>query len=133
MTKNKDKYYDAETWMKDSQIDTIDKYKQLYKQSISEPELFWDKIAERISWYRKWDNTRKYDFINGDINWFMNGKLNVSYNCLDRHVSSGNGSKTAIIWEGNNLGEDKTFTYEELLGRVKRFCECFKKAWYKKR
>ena len=132
MTKNKDKYQDAETWMKDIQIDTIDKYKQLYKQSISEPELFWDKIAERISWYRKWDNTRKYDFINGDINWFMNGKLNVSYNCLDRHVSSGNGSKTAIIWEGNNLGEDKTFTYDELLDKVKRFANVLKKHGIKK-
>ena len=132
MTKNKDKYQDAEIWMKDIQIDTIDKYKQLYKQSISEPELFWDKIAERISWYRKWDNTRKYDFINGNINWFMNGKLNVSYNCLDRHVSSGNGSKTAIIWEGNNLGEDKTFTYDELLDRVKRFANVLKKHGIKK-
>ena len=48
-------------------IDTIDKYKQLYKQSISEPDKFWAKIAERLSWYRKWDDTRKYDFINGGV------------------------------------------------------------------
>ena len=96
---------------KNSKIKSIDDYKKIYKNSILNKENFWNEKAKRIEWIQKWDKTYNYDFTNGNIKWFENGKLNVSYNCLDRHVNSGNGKKIAIIWEGNNPNEQKTFTY----------------------
>ena len=87
---------------------------------------FWANVAERITWYKKWDTIREYDFVNANIKWFDGGKLNACYNCLDRHVEAGHGDATAIIWEGNDPDEDKTFTYSELLGEVKRFANVLK-------
>ena len=111
---------------KNSKIKSIDDYKKIYKNSILNKENFWNEKAKRIEWIQKWDKTYKYDFTNGNIKWFENGKLNVSYNCLDRHVNAGNGKKIAIIWEGNNPNEQKTFTYSELLKEVKKFSNVLK-------
>ena len=83
--------------------------------------MFWEEKAERISWYKKWDSVGSFDYVNGVIKWFDGGKLNVSYNCLDRHVESGKGDRTALIWEGNNPEENKTFSYNDLLIEVKKF------------
>ena len=111
---------------KNSKIKSIDDYKKIYKNSILNKENFWNEKAKRIEWIQKWDKTYNYDFTNGNIKWFENGKLNVSYNCLDRHVNAGNGKKIAIIWEGNNPNEQKTFTYSELLKEVKKFSNVLK-------
>jgi len=111
---------------KNSKIKSIDDYKKIYKNSILNKEDFWNEKAKRIEWIQKWDKTYNYDFTNGNIKWFENGKLNVSYNCLDRHVNAGNGKKIAIIWEGNNPNEQKTFTYSELLKEVKKFSNVLK-------
>ena len=111
---------------KNSEIKSIDDYKKIYKNSILNKENFWNEKAKRIEWIQKWDKTYNYDFTNGNIKWFENGKLNVSYNCLDRHVNAGNGKKIAIIWEGNNPNEQKTFTYSELLKEVKKFSNVLK-------
>ena len=83
--------------------------------------MFWEEKAERISWYKKWDSVGSFDYVNGVIKWFDGGKLNVSYNCLDRHVESGKGDRTALIWEGNNPEENETFSYNDLLIEVKKF------------
>ncbi len=111
---------------KNSKIKSIDDYKKIYENSILNKENFWNEKAKRIEWIQKWDKTYNYDFTNGNIKWFENGKLNVSYNCLDRHVNAGNGKKIAIIWEGNNPNEQKTFTYSELLKEVKKFSNVLK-------
>ena len=113
-------------WTIDSHISSLDKYKELYNDSIKDPDDFWSRIANRISWYKLWDKVREFNFKEAKIKWFENGKLNVSYNCLDRHVESGQGDKTAIIWEGNNPSEDKSFTYSELLSQVKKFANVLK-------
>ena len=68
----------------------------------------------------------RFNFVKGKIKWFDGAKLNVSYNCLDRHVEAGHGSQTAIIWEGNNPEEDQTFTYSELLSEVQKFANVLK-------
>ena len=94
-------------------IKSIGQYQDLYNKSISDPDNFWAEIANRITWFKKWDQVSEYDFIKGSIKWFDGAKLNVSYNCLDRHVEDGFGDKTAVIWEGNNPEEDLTFTYDE--------------------
>ena len=107
-------------------IRSMEQYQKMYDESVADPEGFWANVAERITWYKKWDTVREYDFVNADIKWFDGGKLNACYNCLDRHVETGHGDATAIIWEGNSPDEDKTFTYSELLGQVKRFANVLK-------
>ena len=119
-------------WTKESHINSLDQYKKVYKESILKPDEFWASIAERVHWYKKWEKVSDVDYKKAKINWFINGKLNVSYNCLDRHVNDGNGDKTAIIWEGNNPSEDKEYTYSELLIEVKKFANVLKSLGVKK-
>ena len=107
-------------------ISSMEQYQKMYDESVADPEGFWANVAERITWYKKWDTVREYDFVNANIKWFDGGKLNACYNCLDRHVETGHGDATAIIWEGNSPDEDKTFTYSELLEQVKRFANVLK-------
>ena len=119
-------------WTKNSHINSFEQYQHTYEQSISKPDEFWSSIAERIDWYKKWEKVSDVDYKKAKINWFINGKLNVSYNCLDRHINDGNGDKTAIIWEGNNPSEDKKYTYSELLIKVKKFANVLKSLGVKK-
>jgi acetyl-CoA synthetase len=104
----------------------MDQYHEQYKQSIDDPEDFWADKAQRLDWSKKWSKVRSFDFVGGKISWFENGKLNVSQNCLDRHVDGGHGDRPAIIWEGNDPNEDQTFTYSELLSEVKKFSNVLK-------
>ena len=123
-----DTHYPIDT----AHVSSIEQYKEIYEESIKNPEAFWANIAERISWYKKWDNVREYDFVDAHIKWFEGGTLNACYNCLDRHVEAGHGGDTAIIWEGNDPAADKTFTYNELLREVKRFANVLKSHGIKK-
>ena len=107
-------------------IRSLDQYRDLYEKSMSDPDTFWSTVADRITWYKKWGNVRDFDFVKGNIKWFDGAKLNVSYNCLDRHVEAGHGDQTAIIWEGNNPEEDQAFTYSELLAEVQKFANVLK-------
>lgn len=107
-------------------VSSLEAYQAQYAESIQEPEAFWANIAERLTWNRKWDTVRDYDFVNGEIKWFEGGTLNACYNCLDRHVEAGHGDATAIIWEGNSPTEDKRFTYSELLAEVKKCANVLK-------
>ena len=107
-------------------IGSLDQYRDLYEKSMSDPDTFWSEVADRITWYKKWDTVREFDFVRGNIKWFDGAKLNVSYNCLDRHVEAGHGDQTAIIWEGNNPEEDQAFTYSELLAEVQKFANVLK-------
>jgi len=104
----------------------MEQYEKLYQESIKDPSGFWSKQAERLHWYKKWDDVVDFDFVDANIKWFSGGKLNVSYNCLDRHVEAGFGDRTAIIWEGNDPAEDKTFSYSELLAEVEKFANVLK-------
>ena len=126
MSKDHKIYSPSADWTVNAHINSLDKYKEMYNKSIEDPDSFWSDIAKRITWYKPWEKVRDFNFQNGEIKWFENGKLNVSYNCLDRHVESGNGEKTAIIWEGNDPSEDKHFTYNKLLEKVKKFSNVLK-------
>ena len=126
MSKDHKIYSPSADWTVNAHINSLDKYKEMYNESIEDPDAFWSDIAKRITWYKPWEKVRDFNFQNGEIKWFENGKLNVSYNCLDRHVESGNGEKTAIIWEGNDPSEDKHFTYNKLLEKVKKFSNVLK-------
>ncbi len=105
---------------------TSDDYDKLYPQSIENSDEFWAKISQRIDWYKPWEQVSTVDFTTADIDWFLKGKLNVSYNCIDRHVEQGHGNKIALIWEGNDPAEDKSYTYKELLDEVSSFANVLK-------
>ncbi|MFM8332311.1 MAG: acetate--CoA ligase [Candidatus Methylumidiphilus sp.] len=96
-------------------------YRELYAQSIADPQAFWAAQAGRfVDWAKPWSNVCRHDFATGSIAWFEGAELNVSHNCLDRHLDT-RGEQTAIIWEGDEPGESKTLTYRELHRRVCRF------------
>ena len=126
MSTSKNIFTPSADWVDSAHINSLDKYKEIYKSSIDDPDKYWANIAERITWYQPWETVRNFNFKEGKIKWYENGKLNVSYNCLDRHVESGMGEKIAMIWEGNNPEEDKSFTYAELLSQVKKFANVLK-------
>ena len=99
-------------------ITSLDQYKKIYEKSIHSPENFWGNISQRLDWIEPWEDINHYDFKNGEIEWFSGGKLNASYNCLDRHINAGFGDEIAIIWEGNDPNQSRKFTYSELLKEV---------------
>ena len=111
---------------RNSHIPSLDHYKNLYEDSIKSPEKFWGKIAKRIDWFEPWDRVSNYNFTNGEINWFTGGKLNASYNCIDRHIDAGYGDEVAIIWEGNDPKQSRKFTYQDLLKEVSLFANALK-------
>lgn len=104
----------------------MDSYQKRYQDSISDPEIFWAEVAQRLDWIQPWSQVRKFDFVSGEIEWFRGGKLNASYNCIDRHVKSGHGNETAIIWEGNDPNQSREFTYNNLLKEVSQFANALK-------
>ncbi|MEJ2738224.1 MAG: acetate--CoA ligase [Dehalococcoidia bacterium] len=112
-------------------VKNLDEYKKLYKRSIEDPEGFWGEAAEQLDWYKKWDKVRAVDFKEGKHEWFLGGKLNVSYNCLDRHLNTWRKNKAALIWEGD-IGDTKTLTYQELYHEVCKFANVLKKHGVKK-
>ena len=107
-------------------IKNLDQYHELYNKSVEDPDAFWAEIAERLTWYKKWDTVQEFDFVEGNIKYFAGGKLNVSYNCLDRHVETGHGDQKALIWEGNDPNDSRSFTYAELLTEVQKFANFLK-------
>ena len=103
------------------QIKTLDQYKAVYKESISDPESFWASQADTFSWHKKWESTMDVDFRKADINWFKGGKLNITENCLDRHLID-RPDQVAILWEPNNPSDPAvSYTYRELHVAVSKF------------
>ncbi len=105
-----------------------DQYKEMYQRSIDDPEGFWAEQAKKyVSWFQPWDSVSDWSFDKDDlhINWFKNATLNVSYNCLDRHLET-RGDQVAIIWEGDDPNEDRKITYRELHEEVSRFANVLK-------
>ena len=102
-------------------------YRSMYERSLSDPDGFWAEMAEEhVHWFRKWDRVSQWTF-EGDvgIRWFDGAKVNVAYNCLDRHLEE-RGDKAAIVWEGDAPGEERRITYRELHAEVCRFANVLK-------
>jgi acetyl-CoA synthetase len=106
-------------------------YLKMYQESVDDPKAFWDKQAERLDWFKKWDNTLDWDFNDAHIRWYEGGKLNVSYNCLDRHLET-RADQAALIWESDDPNVDRTFTYKELHAEVSKFANVIKNRGIKK-
>jgi acetyl-CoA synthetase len=108
-------------------IKRMEDYKELYQRSLRDPDGFWGELAEHLDWYKKWDKVLEYDFDKPEIKWFIGGKLNASYNCLDRHLNSWRSNKVALIWQGEPLEENRIFTYQQLHYHVCKFANVLKK------
>ena len=118
--------------LEDFKIKNLDDFNNQRKMAANEPELFWSGIASTFQWNKKWKNTLKYDWSIPNTEWFVEGKLNITENCLDRYAKS-NPDKKAIIWEANDPNEDfKVYTYKELLNEVCKFSNGLKKIGVKK-
>jgi acetyl-CoA synthetase len=91
-------------------IKRMEEYRELYQKSIKDPEKFWGELAEGLDWSKKWDKVLEWDFNKPEIKWFLGGKLNVSYNCLDRHLNTWRSNKVALIWQGEPLEENRFIT-----------------------
>ncbi len=113
-------------------IKSMEEYEKIYKRSVEDPEGFWADMAEQnLTWYKKWDKVLEYNFEKPEIKWFQGGKLNASYNCLDRHLTTATRNKAAIIWEADS-GMYRTYTYQQLYYEVNRFANVLKKHGVKK-
>jgi acetyl-CoA synthetase len=103
------------------QISSIEEYHSAYQRSIENPEAFWADIAENFTWQKKWNQVLDWNFKEPKVEWFKGGQLNITENCLDRHLAS-QGNEIAIIWEPNNpLEENRQITYNELHFKVQQF------------
>ncbi|MFC1905229.1 acetate--CoA ligase [Chloroflexota bacterium] len=131
MMEEKRIFYPPEELSKQAYIKSLDEYKKMYQRSIDDPEGFWGEMAEQLDWVQKWDKVMVDDFKNAKHEWFVGGKLNVSYNCLDRHLKTWRKNKAALIWEGDP-GDTKTLTYQQLYNEVCKFANLLKKHGIKK-
>ncbi|HUU01167.1 MAG TPA: acetate--CoA ligase [Myxococcota bacterium] len=114
-------------------ISSMEQYREMYAHSIEDPEGFWAEQAEKFHWHKKWTKVRSYDFKNDiEIKFFEGAETNITYNALDRHVAGDKKDKIAVIWEGNEPGEEKKYTYSELKDEVCRFANVLKQKGVRK-
>jgi acetyl-CoA synthetase len=131
MMQEKRVFYPPEELSKKAYIKSLEEYKKVYKRSLDDPEGFWGEAAQQLDWYKKWDKVLVADFGEAKHEWFVGGKLNVSYNCLDRNLKNWRKNKAALIWEGD-IGDTNTLTYQELYYNVCKFANVLKKHGVKK-
>ena len=135
LQKDGDFYFPPVSFSKKSHLKSFQEYESLYKKSIQEPEVFWEKMAENFLWHKKWEKLRdcNYDRKKGPIRicWFPGAETNITVNCLDRHLKT-QADKIALIWEGNELGESKLFSYQELHSEVCKFANVLEEQGIKK-
>lgn len=114
------------------QIKSLEEYREAYKKSMEQPEEFWAGVAENFQWRKRWDKVQEWNFTEPSVKWFVNGKLNITENCIDRHLQE-RGDKPAIIWEPNNPEERvRVVTYNRLHKRVCQFAQVLKNNGVKK-
>ncbi len=116
-------FYPHEEFSRKAMIKSMKDYSKIYKKSIQNPEKFWAEKANELEWFKKWNTVLRND--QGFFKWFEGGQLNISYNCLDRHVKSGNANKKALIWEQES-GKYSIYTYGQLLKEVCKFANVLK-------
>ena len=110
----------------------LEEYRAKYERSIADPEAFWADLADSFVWKERWGRVCDYDFSGEiDIRWFVGGQTNVSVNAIDRHLES-RGDQVAILWEGNEPGEESKLTFSELHREVCRFANVLKSRGVKK-
>ncbi len=112
-----------------AQIKSLAEYEALYKESVEQPDKFWARAAEELHWFKKWDKVLEWNVP--WAKWFVGGQINLSYNCLDRHVRTARKNKAALIWE-SEPGEVRTYTYQQLWKEVQKFANVLKNLGVRK-
>jgi acetyl-CoA synthetase len=113
-------------------VKSRDEYEKMWKQSVEDPEKFWSEIAKELFWFRPWLKVNREDFNKGEVEWFVGGKTNMSYNCLDYQIEKGKGDKVAIIFQGEPEDDVTKLTYKEMLVLVSKFANVLKKKGVRK-
>ena len=123
----KETIYEPSEEITNDAVISSDEFEELYRESINNPDQFWDQQARNyLSWDKEWDVVKESDLAKGNISWFKGAKLNASVNCIDRHLEN-SGEKTAIIWEGDDPQDSLKITYKQLHESVCRFANALKK------
>ncbi|MFN3952251.1 MAG: acetate--CoA ligase [Thermaurantimonas sp.] len=118
--------------MMNFRISSPEQYQVAYRRSVEDPEGFWDQIAKEYHWFQPWHKTLEWEFDTPSVKWYIGGKTNITYNCLDRHLKR-RGNKLALIWEPNDPKEKFVrLTYRELYERVNQFANVLKRNGIKK-
>ncbi len=115
-----------------SYIKSRQEYEKMWKESIEEPEKFWGAAASELFWFKKWDRVNEEDFAKGKLAWFLGGKTNLAYNCLDYQIEKGKGEKVALIFQGEPDEDVRKFTYQDLFKEVSKFANVLKKKGVQK-
>ncbi|AIZ56116.1 acetyl-coenzyme A synthetase [Candidatus Methanoplasma termitum] len=130
---SKGQYPPSSEYRKSAYFKSFDEYKKVYDESVKDPVAYWVKQADNIDWYSKgWKDAFTWDKTENKFTWFKGGKLNVSYNCLDRHVNAGKKNTAALIFQGEDDSDVKIYTYGGLLRQVKKFANVLKSKGVKK-
>jgi acetyl-CoA synthetase len=126
------KFPPPEAFVRQAYIKSREEYEALWKESIENPDRFWGDAASELFWFKKWDKVNEEDFKNAKIQWFIGGRTNIAYNCLDFQIDKGRGDKTAILFQGEPEEEVRRLSYRALLREVSRFANVLKKRGVKK-
>src|SRR5438034_9525095 len=113
-----------QSFSKKAHIKSIEELERLRAEASEDPDAFWARMAEELDWFKEWDKVLQWQPPHAE--WFVGGLINVSHNCLDRHLSSWRRNKAALIWEGEP-GDERTLTYQQLHSEVCRFANVLKK------
>jgi acetyl-CoA synthetase len=123
------KFEPSEEFRRSAHIKSAEDYERIYHESVNHPEMFWAGIAEELHWFKRWDKVLEWK--HPWAKWFLGGQINLSYNCLDRHVATARKNKAALIWE-SEPGEVRTLSYQQLHREVQKFANVLKSLGVKK-
>ena len=126
------KFPPSKEFVDQAYVKSREQYEKMWKESIENPEKFWGGVANDLHWFKKWDTVNQENFGKAEIKWFLGGKTNISYNCLDYQIEKGKGDKVAILFQGEPEDDVRKLTYKELLKQVSRFANVLKKKGVKK-
>jgi acetyl-CoA synthetase len=126
------KYYPPKEFVDQAYVKNRAEYEKMWKQSVEDPEAFWGNAAKELFWFKPWLKVNREDFAKGQLEWFIGGKTNISYNCLDYQIEKGKGDKVAILFQGEPEDDVVKLTYKEMLKLVSRFANVLKKKGVRK-
>lgn len=131
-TEETKKFFPSKEFVDQAHVKSRDEYEKMWKQSMEDPETFWGNVAKDLSWFKPWLKVNREDFSKGEVEWFIGGKTNIAYNCLDYQIEKGKGDKVAILFQGEPEDDVVKLTYKEMLTEVSKFANVLKKKGVRK-